>query len=857
MAPPTLLKRTLLIALGTMAMLSLVMVVSLLAPPAGAEMVNLPVPYHEQVETWYCAEASLQMVFDYWGEEIPQHDIGDVANERPVGGTYASDVERAARFSNRSTAVQPREGGGGFIQGYDQRPYGYGAFSKQWNSPSEDRAGQLKDLVREGYPVILLCWLDEYHSITHYRVLKGFDEEANDFIFHDPVLGANKRFDIDLFVDDLWNYYDRWGVVVVPWTVEVEAPPMVGLHEEFEVRVNVSYTCPELFVGTDPYVSWPQDAFVTIDVPGPFNLSAGKNATAPLGIARAGDHNETSWLVRAPLEAGLWEVEISVLAGALVRGQSITYGQYVDFIGGAVSTRVVCDAARPTFDHIEVVGGPDFREHSVPINYSTSDVGSGVEGVFFKWQGSTSWIGPFGPEGDVTLEPVGMEGTLSITASVTDLFGNSELRYLDVFIDTLPPWIDEFQLAHGKEIVTNRFVPVDLKARDADSDVEMVSFQVGPTTWTPWEPYKEAYELELSSDGDYTVSVRVRDAMGHVASASADITLDTTPPYIDLFQVAEGLHFVTHRTVDVSIGAFDNLDETIEGEVWETGGGVPGPSTPISFASGSTLDIQWTLSGEGERTLTVSVHDRALHTDEASVTLVVDSQPPVISLVLNGGDPLTTDPDIPIALSAIDTVSEVGEARIRIDENAWGPWSDLGTFRRIDLGPGEGPRVVHAQVMDTAGNMAETNASVHLDATAPTASISFTRLETGGVVAVDTSVTLTFSERMDTSSVEVLLLDNGSGKVDCELNWSQDGTVLGITPVKDLPKDTSFTLTVQGTDLIGNELDLRTVVFSTPEAEGDDWDLQITGDTAVLLLLLVLVLAATSALGYGLVRRRR
>ena len=74
--------RPVLLLLGTLvALASLV----LLAAPSSAEVLDLDVPYHPQVESWYCAEASLQMVFDYWGEKIPQHDIGDVANERAVG----------------------------------------------------------------------------------------------------------------------------------------------------------------------------------------------------------------------------------------------------------------------------------------------------------------------------------------------------------------------------------------------------------------------------------------------------------------------------------------------------------------------------------------------------------------------------------------------------------------------------------------------------------------------------------------------------------------------------------------------------------------------------------------------------
>ena len=209
--------------LGALILIVVAVTIAVLSLPTEAEVVNLEVPYHKQEETWYCAEASLSMVFDYWGEEIPQHDIGDVANERPIGGTYSTDLVRAARFSNISTSIQYREDGGSKLEGYDQRTYGYGAFSMKWTgSPYESsRYQDIMDLVREGYPVIMLCWLDISHGTTHYRVVKGFDTDMGEFIVHDPALGANFRMNMTLLVDDLWTYYGRWAMVVAPWKVEL------------------------------------------------------------------------------------------------------------------------------------------------------------------------------------------------------------------------------------------------------------------------------------------------------------------------------------------------------------------------------------------------------------------------------------------------------------------------------------------------------------------------------------------------------------------------------------------------------------------------------------------------------------
>ncbi len=855
------------LALAVLATLAL----GVMCTPAEAEQVNLPVPYHRQEETWYCAEASLAMVFDYWGEEVPQHDIGDVANERSVGGTYATDLVKAARFSNWSYSIQEREGGGPRLLGYEERTFGYAAFANQWTTAEaiENRYTDLMTIVREGYPIILLCWLDADHRGTHYRLVKGFDTDTGDFIVHDPLLGSDRRFNMTLLVDDLWTYYDRWGLVVAPWSVDVMTPEVMGPGQEFEVRVRVDYPCPTPLLGSDKSYTFPVDPIATIGVAPPFALASGEEGTKVLNLTRAGDADEVVWRLVSPVEIGYWSSEVTVSVEAEVRDFAISYDWYTDRVGGHGSGRVECDlaaslalealapdAVRPEVLRFEVAGGEQvIRERSLTVEWEVLDLHTGVLSVGISMDG-LQWEMFTGTEGTGTYA-LSRDGPFRFHLRVWDRVNNTAEVSADFLVDSTPPLISLFELAGGQAIVTSATIPVALRAEDATTSVELMALKLGEGSWGPWEPYAEDRDLVLPSDGRYTVDVRVRDSVGNVATAKASVTLDSTAPYITLFDVAEGLGYLGTRTVEVTLAAFDDLDDGLEYSLREAFGSVLEFDPSETLQSGEALTLMWTFGGEGQRTLTLVVRDNALNTAEDSVSVVVDSQAPLVTIILNGGVNVTTRTDIPIAVDAIDVTSKEITTRLRVDTNEWGPWSDPSTFRRIDLGPGEGLRTVHMEAQDEAGNPVETSATIWVDSSVPTATLTFTKVRPGGVVAEDTAFYVEFSEPMAPTSVEVALVDNSTGLLDCDLEWSEGGTRLNITPGKTLHPGHNFALRVEGTDMMGNALDFQAAIFATPDVEPDDWELSLTGDSAVLLLLLVFVMAATVSLGYGVVRHRR
>jgi len=164
----------------------------------------IAVPFHYQDIDYYCGPACLEMVFDYYGEDINQPEIADVARTigEPIYSTFTDELRRAAHFSNISTskgAEIPDEN----ITGYTLRKLGYAAFENHAMTLT-----QLKSYIDEDKPLILLMYYSSFHVSTHYRVVTGYNETH--IFVHDPwnnitwggrYGGPNIAFNYSAFLD--------------------------------------------------------------------------------------------------------------------------------------------------------------------------------------------------------------------------------------------------------------------------------------------------------------------------------------------------------------------------------------------------------------------------------------------------------------------------------------------------------------------------------------------------------------------------------------------------------------------------------------------------------------------------------
>jgi hypothetical protein len=325
---------------------------------------NIEMPFYYQETSWYCCEASLEMIFDYWGPDISQDDIGDAANDSEFVGTMIDDVRRASHFSYISTAIQNPS-----LQGYNERALGYSSNEIFWSDPDHypDRYDDLKNLISNDYPVLVATWYSASHTSGHCRVLKGYNEFLNHFIVHDPwysppYSGPDVHFNQDFFVDDLWMAYDRWGLFSAPWRGGITVDSLIGTDQLFPFSVEFTYTAFHPF----EYQFLADSVQATIYLPSGYQLVDPSSATMYFGPQYSSFVGDSAWQIVAPSDSSGPDT-ITVEMKGKVTGSSYSYPTYQDWIGGEIEAVVttityVCgDANRD--------GGVDIADVVYLINY--------------------------------------------------------------------------------------------------------------------------------------------------------------------------------------------------------------------------------------------------------------------------------------------------------------------------------------------------------------------------------------------------------------------------------------------------------------------------------------------------------
>jgi len=133
-----------------------------------------------------------------------------------------------------------------------------------------------------------------------------------------------------------------------------------------------------------------------------------------------------------------------------------------------------------------------------------------------------------------------------------------------------------------------------------------------------------------------------------------------------------------------------------------------------------------------------------------------------------------------------------------------GEWAEVQSS--CDLGDlAEGQHLLEVRAFDVAGNFVIEMVSFTLDPRAP---VIAERVPEGEHVDPDTDVTVTFSEEMNVSSVN-LTVEGVEGIV----SWS--GNTITFDPSTSLRYATAYTVTVSGMDLAGNEVNMSWTFTTT------------------------------------------
>lgn len=146
----------------------------------------LKVPYVRQVKN-YCGPAALASVFRYWKRSADQHQLAAKFSPFPKKGLSGAQLKELAA-------------GQDFV-----------AYSFSGNSE------MVLAHLRKGRPLIVALSSSKLLNLNHYVVLVGWDEEALEWIVHDPADGPYKRFEAEK-LSKKWSELENWTLLVLPET---------------------------------------------------------------------------------------------------------------------------------------------------------------------------------------------------------------------------------------------------------------------------------------------------------------------------------------------------------------------------------------------------------------------------------------------------------------------------------------------------------------------------------------------------------------------------------------------------------------------------------------------------------------
>ena len=548
------------------------------------------------------------------------------------------------------------------------------------------------------------------------------------------------------------------------WTATVPSADLAGLKDgDASVQVSVTNAHGNSATAGREYSVDATAPTVTIDTVAGDNVINGSEAAA--GVAISGTTTaEAGQTVTVTLggksytaqvqQGGVWSVNVpgSDLTALADSGYTVQVS-VSDAAGnpGSAGKTITLDTTPPTVS-FNVVAGDDVInsvEHGQAQIVSGSATGANVGDKLIITIGSHQYTTTVDASGNWSVGvPASVisaltDGTVTLSATITDSAGNSSTQTHDVVVNTASVALtvntvsgdDVINAAEaGSSLVINgssaQFasgtqVTVTLNGKTYTATIQ------SDGTWTTTVP---AADVGALADGArYQVSVSAQDSAGNSASATHGISVDTTAPVVsigtlsvdDMLNAAEAQQPLTvHGSSSAEAG--QTVTVTLGGKTY----------TALVGSDGTwTLDVPAadlaTLS-QGALTVTASVNDKAGNSGQTTHTLTVDTVAPTVTISTVADDDIVNNAE-QLAGQTIrgTTTAEQGQT-VTVSFNghsyqatvgADGSWSVFVPGRDF-LGLSDGEYTITASVSDRAGNPGSATHDVTLNGDVPTITIN-------------------------------------------------------------------------------------------------------------------------------------
>ncbi len=417
-----------------------------------------------------------------------------------------------------------------------------------------------------------------------------------------------------------------------------------------------------------------------------------------------------------------------------------------------------------------------------------------------------------------------------------NVVGRSEPTHVLSFTpDGDPPYIVSLYPEEGA-MINSTNITVRWSVKDFHSGVNTIEVRINQGQWIDVTE-AELYSFSDLTDGPHTIELRAFDHTGNSILLSHNITIDTTPPEIEIFWPSGSRYF---RFKDVEIGW--NCTDLLSG--------VNGAWVRIDehrwVEFGPDLQNTFFDLTHGEHRVVVRSVDGAGNFFEVEEFFEVDLVPPTLRIIHPVQGYITNTNDIDIIWDFEDDGTGVVEIVCEIDgEFAFNAsWTD--TAHTVSLS--EGGHIIEITALDRARNHFTSHVEIRIDTTLSTIT---SNLPVGNMVDIASSAWVTFSEAMDHENTTI-----GIQGVSGNISW--EGDTIYFVPSEPLQSGKEFNVIVTGEDLAGNLMEYSWQ-FQTEgvENEIDDDGNDKTDHTVAIIVSLIGMFLFILIAVYVVMKRRK
>ncbi|MGC6085686.1 Ig-like domain-containing protein [Enterobacter hormaechei] len=628
------------------------------------------------------------------------------------------------------------------------------------------------------------------------------------------------------------------------WTASVPSSDLAGLKDgDASVQVSITNAHGNSASAGREYSVDATAPTVTIDTVAGDNVINGSEAAA--GVAISGTTTaEVGQTVTVTFggnsytaqvqQGGVWSVNVPGTDLSALADNGYTVQVSVsDAAGnsGSAGKAITLDTTPPTVS-FNVVAGDDVInsvEHGQAQIVSGTATGASVGDKLIITIGSNQYTTTVDASGKWSVGvPASVisalaDGTVTLSATITDSAGNSSTQTHDVVVNTASVALTVNTLS-GDDVINAAEAGASLVINGSSAQFAsgtQVTITLNGKSYTAtiqsdgaWQTTVPAADVGALADGaSYQISVSVQDSAGNSASATHTISVDTTAPVIsvntlsgdDVLNAAEAQQPLTvHGSSSAEAG--QTVTVTLGGKTY----------TALVGSDGTwTLDVpaaDLVALSQGALTVTAVVNDKAGNSGQTTHTLTVDTVAPAVTISTMADDDIVNNAE-QLAGQTISgtTTAEQGQT-VTVSFNghsyqatvgADGSWSVFVPGRDF-LGLSDGDYTITATVSDKAGNPGSATHDVTLNGDVPTIVIN-TFAQDDIVNAAEHGTPLIVSGTTDAPAGQTVTITlNGktyTATVQNDGTWSY---TVGSADVTALADGGSYVINAQVSNAIGN-----------------------------------------------------